>query len=696
MAKRTKRFMETIRQKGGLCLGIFLGIFLISVFAGLGISGGFSFKGCSMQQPEGQTAVPRVKLDTSPEKAIAMLFVNGAPVDEALYYESLTQILDYIRSNDRDDPAAALFGYGYAASQLVMQKVTQQRGDELGVKVTNEDVKEEKDKAIAPFMSGEEGSTGNILGDLAQKMGSNREVKAAFNKFLATQGISEQQWHTETTRNIQMRKTHEQLQTLIDEEKALQANEDKAVIDQRLADGESFAELAKEYSDAPGENLDEPLWIGRELALPQQADAMFGTDIGEITDWIEVPSGWYRFNVLDRKMAEGEEFEAKRSDIILQLNSLNADKEDYEPTEEEIASKYEQAQVIQIQLRIDDPGAANRELDKLMQEAHVEVNDPFILAYQALMLDHIQPPAIMDYEQLVNIAKTAHVGEEYDFLLIQQKLDKALEMRVGELEGEEETTADSEDGLTEATDDDTAPEGEESTEGSTDEEGVDKGGDDSAATDAVSEDEEDQFYPLYPLAIGLFKMAIQDNEEAVGYLPYYLIADIYIKWLNDEDTRVKQPLERAAAREEIETNLARAAESNDYSHMLHAQRGLNLAWLERKEEAIASLALAIKYAPHDDQNPVWEIVREGYEVADAQDELAEFEAKITEYRQAALQAQIEAAQREARTQQQTQVINIPGDEDSEAGNGPSADESADDSVADGGGADAVDEAAEGE
>lgn len=685
--------METIREKGGMCLGIFLAIFLISVFAGLGISGGFSFKGCSMQQPEQQAAVPRVKLDTSPERINAMLTVNGNAVDEALYYEALMQILDIIRSDDRDDPAAALFGYGIAARQLVMQQVTQQRGDELGVKITNEDIKEEKDKAIAPFMSGEEGSTGNILGDLAQKMGSNREVKAAFNKFLATQGISEEQWRTETTRNVQVRKTREQLQTLLDEEKSLQASEDKAVIDQRLADGESFAALAIEFSDAPGENQYEPLWIGRELALPQQAEAMFGTSVGEITDWIEVPSGWYRFEIVDKKLAEGEDFEAKRNDIILQLNSLNAEVEDYEPSEEEIANKYEQVQVIQIQLRIDDPGAANRELDELMLQAHVEVNDPYILAYQALMLDHIQPPASMGFEQLVNTAKTAQVGEEYDFQLIQLKLDKALEMRAGEPEGKEETTVDGEDGLTEATDDDTAPEGEESAEGSAVEEGVGNG---SNATDAASEDEEAQFYPLYPLAIGLFKMAIQDDEEAVGYFPYYMIADTYIKWLDDEDTKSEQPVDRAAAREEIEANLERAAASNDYSYMLHAQRGLNLAWLERKEEALASLALAIKYAPHDDQNPIWEIVREGYEVADAQDELTELEAKITEYRQVALQAQIEAAQREARAQQQTQVINIPGDEENDAGEDPSADEATDESVADGGETDAVDEAAESE
>jgi parvulin-like peptidyl-prolyl isomerase len=523
-------------------------------------------------------------------------------------------------------------------------------------------------------------------------MGSNREVKAAFNKFLATQGISEERWRTEIARNIQVRKTREQLQALLDEEKSLQAIEDKAVIDQRLADGESFAALAVEFSDAPGENQAEPLWIGRELALPQQAEAMFGTPVGEITDWIEVPSGWYRFEIVDKKLAEGEDFEAKRKDIILQLNSLNAEVEDYEPTEEEIASKYEQAQVIQIQLRIDNPGAANNELDKLMQEAHVEVNDPYILAYQALMLDHIQPPASMGFEQLVNTAKTAQVGEEYDFLLIQQKLDKALEMRIGGSE-DEETAAD---------------EGLESADVALDEEAVsedaevaeDTSGEAGAASTEpssdVTEEDEAQFYPLYPLAIGLFKMVIQDNEEAVGYFPYYMIADTYIKWLNDEDTRVKQPLERSAAREEIETNLARAAESNDYSYMLHAQRGLNLAWLERKEEALASLALAVKYLPHDDQNPVWEIVRQGYEVADAQEELVALEEKITEYRQAALQAQIEEAQREARTQQQTQVINIPGDEDSEAGNGPGVDESVDDSVADGGGADAVDEAGEGE
>ena len=93
------------------------------------------------------------------------------------------------------------------------------------------------------------------------------------------------------------------------------------MIDQRLADGDSFADLALEFSDIPGETQDEPYWMGRELALPEQTEAAFGTPVGEVTAWIEVPSGWYRFEVVDEKLAEGDDFEAARSDIINQLIS---------------------------------------------------------------------------------------------------------------------------------------------------------------------------------------------------------------------------------------------------------------------------------------------------------------------------------------------------------------------------------------
>jgi parvulin-like peptidyl-prolyl isomerase len=695
MAKHRMRFMQTIREKGGLCLGIFLGFFLISVFAGLGV-GFFTFRGCAAQPGfEQQQTTRRVALDPSPTLAKIVMKVNSEPVTEQEFYRELNQLLETMREGGRDDPGMALLAYGHAANRLLAYAVIRQRGQDLGINVTSADVAEEKDQALAGFMSSEAGSTGNVLGDIARRLGSQRERKRAFSQYLERQGLNEQQWLERTKNYLFLRKTQEELQRILDEEKALAASETKAIIDQRLADGEAFTDLAEQFSEVPGANSD-AIWLGRDLVLPQQEEALFNTPVGEITDWIEVPSGWYRFEVVDKKIAEGEEFEAKREELVGQLKGEHAGEEDYEPSEDEIKQKYEQVQARQLQLRIDDPGAAERDLAKLGDQAEVEINDPYVLAYQALYDSKLQPTGSMGLEQLTNIAQSAAPGEDYDFELIRAKLDKGRPQQTGPVTEEPAQTG--QEGA------DGAPDGaapaaetealEPSEERATapdvlDGEGVAEGEDEAVAEEEVSpatgaEPSEDEFFPIYALAVGLFKLAIQENEEPAGYFPYYIIAKTYLDWLGDEEERKRQAIDRATAREEVETNLARAAERYEYSCTLHAERGLNLAWLDRDEEALASLALAEKYASQEADDPIWDTVREAYEVLDAQAQLTALEEKLAEYRRAAFQRQIEQAQREAEQRRSEGAVTIPsgdattGDGDAGETGGASTDETAQD------------------
>jgi len=625
------RFMEMIRKKGGTCLGIFLAVFLVSVFAGLGISGGFSFRGCSAERPDQQRYQPvSPMIVTDVPELEAVLLVNGAKVSERDFFQKI-QILTQGRSS-ADNPGLQLQAYGYATNYAISEEIIAAQAEVLNVVVEKEDIQEAKDQVIDQQMAGvPEASGGNVIGDAFKSLDEAKKRKKVFNDYLRARGLSPEQWETQARLELIQSKTQEAWQEKIDAEVAIKADETKAEIDQRLADGESFEALALEFSEDPNlpdrESID-PFWLSRGLVLKAQEDAAFDAEDGTITDWIEVPAGWHRFEVLDHKIAEGEEFEAERENIITALKTASTD-EEYEPTEEQIANKYEQVQVRQLMLKTSKPGAVNEEITKLVEKADIQINNPYILAYQALYNGKLQPPHSVDLAQLTTFAELAPVGEGYDFGLIQEYLDATAEAMSGESAVED------------------APVAGETTS------------DHPALADETAEEVEDEeLPPNYALAVGLLKVGLQDvtDEERATYFHYYIVGQTMLDWLGDEEAHDRQPIDRDAARTQIEDNLSRAAEYYEYSAPIHSSRGLNLAWLGEEEQALASLDLAIQYGPADAYAPIYEDIKKAYEVLDNNAKLEELDGILAEFRQAQLQAAMEQAQA---GQGGNNVVSIP-------------------------------------
>jgi len=688
------RFMQWIRNKGGTCMAVFLAFFVVTLFAGLTISG-VSFKGCDFTsgQQDMERTSRRVSLQTDQIKPDVVMTINGREVDETLFAEKTYALRQQLRRGGNDDPAAELYVRGMAANYFINEEVTIAKGEELGVEVTGEDLNEARDEIISQMLTQDTDSTGNVLGDLAKQLGSNRERKAAFAKYLERQGLSEAAWQKNARRELFIRNTREAWQEVIDAEKAIEAAETKAIIDQRLADGESFVDLALEYSEDASVSKD-PIPMGRGLVLPEQEEALFNTPVGELTDWIEIPAGYNRFEITDKQLAEGEEFEAERPAIV---ENLKGDNEDYEPTEDEIKRQYEKVWARQIILKTSKSGAVDEELEKLVKAAQVQYNDPYLLAFQALTDNKLQPPADMGYDELVKIAQNAAVGEGYDFGLIQAALDEAARLTgqpVAEVAADE--TADDADAAAEGTD---AQAADDETDDAIATDEIEAEDAEAAAEESeeptvelagaeAEETTEREPVPIYALVVGLCKLAIQETDEVVGDFPYYIIGKVYMDWIDDEDEQERQPIDRELARQEIEDNLSRAAERNEYSFMLHAYRGLNQAWVDEEEPALESLEKAIELSPEEAQLPTWEMIREAYEVLDRQDKIDELDAKLEEIRQAALQRMIEEAQQQ---NQASQPITIPMDEDEPAG-----DEAADAEVEDSEAAEAEEPVAEDE
>ena len=231
--------------------------------------------------------------------------------------------------------------YSQTAGYLIQESVVMAKGEELGVKVTDDDIRKTKDELSQQYMPKENKASGNVIGDLAQKFGDTKEKRLAFEKYLETQGLTERQWAKRVKDELYVKNTRKMLQDAVDAKKAAKAQETKAIVDEKIKEGVDFAELAKKYSEdysAP-EGGDLGTWINRGTLLEEVEKVVFATEPGKMTDWITVPAGLQKFLITDRRLATGPEFEKAKPGII---DALKVDKgKDYKPTDEEIAKQYE-------------------------------------------------------------------------------------------------------------------------------------------------------------------------------------------------------------------------------------------------------------------------------------------------------------------------------------------------------------------
>ena len=90
-------------------------------------------------------------------------------------------------------------------------------------------------------------------------------------------------------------------------------------LSQRLADGESFAELAEQYSDDPGSAAQggELGWIEPEDMVSAFEDALYALeDSGEVSEPVETRFGWHLIRLEDVRPPEGMSFEEAREEIL--------------------------------------------------------------------------------------------------------------------------------------------------------------------------------------------------------------------------------------------------------------------------------------------------------------------------------------------------------------------------------------------
>jgi peptidyl-prolyl cis-trans isomerase SurA len=106
-------------------------------------------------------------------------------------------------------------------------------------------------------------------------------------------------------------------------------------IDEKLAAGEDMATLASQYSEGPEKESQGDLGTFKqgELAGPLQ-NAVENLEAGDMTSWIQMPNGWYRIKLEEKKESRLKPFEEVKSEIENKLYNQEQQKKIQEYVEE--------------------------------------------------------------------------------------------------------------------------------------------------------------------------------------------------------------------------------------------------------------------------------------------------------------------------------------------------------------------------
>ena len=106
-------------------------------------------------------------------------------------------------------------------------------------------------------------------------------------------------------------------------------------IDEKLAAGEDMAALASQYSEGPEKESQGDLGTFKqgELAGPLQ-NAVENLEAGDMTSWIQMPNGWYRIKLEEKKESRLKPFEEVKGEIENKLYNQEQQKKIQEYVEE--------------------------------------------------------------------------------------------------------------------------------------------------------------------------------------------------------------------------------------------------------------------------------------------------------------------------------------------------------------------------
>jgi len=567
------RLMERIRTKMRVFFLSFAIIFVVSVFAGLGVQ---SFFGSSMRRTGSNASSSDYRTLVPGVTAVAS--IDGEEIDIQTFNKRLQLMRQQVRQSASvsNDPFQQLKMWSDTVDDLFTEYTLIKYARQQNLGVSDGEVREEINRRLEmayPTQSTNEPS-GSVLGELGRRFKSSTEREKALNEYVQTLGITLPMLKQEIHRELFNKKALDHISELEKAKKEADAQDRIIKVQAALEGGEDFGDLAEKYSDDTGTRdkgglLDQ--MIPRGFFDAAFDSVVYDMNVGDISEPIETEYGYQIVKLIDKKAADGPEWETAKPGLTERIRQERG--ETYEPTDEELKALYEEVKVQHITLQTIADRETYGRVYWMTFAADRRIYDPTILAWRAANTEPLCFPELQDttMEQLArdslletgadlsSLAEKAHDFQRVKLLRYQRAYgDPPEELRPQFAEFNLEYGVEYEPG---------------------------------EAPDYPELDE------LYPLAAGLMKQAIKLNDAVAQY--HYSLAAIYDDWLDSSKAREMFPIDIEMARVEMESELNKSLDLYEFDGYYFALAGKNYAEWVKPDDARKMLLEAEKYAPGD-------------------------------------------------------------------------------------------------
>ncbi|MEM1503073.1 peptidylprolyl isomerase [Domibacillus sp. 8LH] len=220
-----------------------------------------------------------------------------------------------ITKDDLYDSLVKMYGAD-AAESLIADKIVEKEATKEKVQVTDKEIQEELDATIESY-GGEEAYKSALESSGMTEADMKEEIKVYLEtvKLLEPRiEITDEEIETYFNENKDTFATSEQVEAshiLVDDEATAKE------VTAKLADGEDFAALAKEYSTdtTSAENGGELGYFGTGEMTEEFEKAAFAMEIGEISEPVKTDYGYHIIKVTGKKEAKAANLEDSKEEI---------------------------------------------------------------------------------------------------------------------------------------------------------------------------------------------------------------------------------------------------------------------------------------------------------------------------------------------------------------------------------------------
>ncbi len=379
--------ISKIRKQTTYVIYFFAFIFFISIFYmyGVNITGGDATKDRTSEK--GPTSV--------------VLTVDGTKIPREAFNERYLSLLQQYEAAGYGDQVRSYAGQmaiqAMTSESMINQTIYLQEAKKRGIKVSNAEVTKKVREIQSSYVGAEAKSADPSIQGRFKALMTAKDKEAEFKKILFNRGTSYETFLKAVRDDLTQEKVGKEIAKSGTKKEAAEAQKKAADIKAKLAAGESFENLAKQFSEDEGskENGGIVSWASRGSLDSAYASAAFKLKPNEISDPVRSQYGFHIIQLLAKRVAGDKDFDAAKPAIIESIRQRKSD-QNSKVTDEEIKNEYEQVFTRHILIKVKPDSQVMQEWiqkQRSSKKHKIEYIDPELKAYHYQNIKMFDPAA---------------------------------------------------------------------------------------------------------------------------------------------------------------------------------------------------------------------------------------------------------------------------------------------------------------